>query len=451
MSDNQALSEELIALLQCPLTQRDLSHLGVELSCADGEITYPLIEGVPWLLPNPQNSLADWSAKLNHFGQVLLSEIKTAESNIKHAEGESKKRFELLLNAKQNFLKRVAELLMPLLHSSNASKNIYDALRDRAPNTQNLLSYEANLYRDWVWGEEENNLTADMISNLLQPEQCNKLLVLGAGAGKLALDLHEAWQAKLCVATDINPLLVLAANYLLKNKSLPFVEFPSQPRRLEYSAVEYDIQGRERPDNFFFMFADATKPCFKAGAFDTVVTPWFIDIQPLEFGKFLRQLNHYLPIGGQWINFGSLVFNQKRDALCYSLEEVKEIALKQGFEIKSIEEKEVPYLKSPYNAGHRVENVWLWRAEKIADTKTLNNPQVLAPWLLDLTQAIPKAQYIEQFAFTHRVYAQLAAEVDGKTSINKIAKKIAKQNRLEEREALHLVNEFFIDLYRQNH
>lgn len=442
--------EKLLPLLRCPKTGGPLQLHAEEavLATSQQEEIYPLINGVPWLLPNPRNSLMDWSAKLNHFNQVLLSEIQSIEKELKHAQGATELRLKKLLEGKQQFIKRVSELFFPVVRAQASTKNVYDALRDRAPSQQSLLSYEANLYRDWVWGEEENTLTHDIVAAHFQGE-VGKLCVIGAGAGRLALDLHASQNPELTLATDINPLLVMAAEYLLTGKNLPFVEFPLHPRTSEFVAVEHEIKGQAKPENFHFVFADATKPCFTTAAFNTVVTPWFIDIQPLEFSKFLRQLNQYIPIGGLWVNFGSLVFNQKRDALCYSVEEVKGIALQQGFEIAELQEHEIPYLKSPYNAGYRMERVWSWSAKKIADVKALNQPQVMPAWLLDQNQAVPKAQYFQQFSFKHRAYAQLTAEVDGKTSITKIAKKFAKQNKLDEAEAIQLVANFFIEITQQ--
>ncbi len=442
--------ESILPILRCPKTAAALSldSEGGVLTTADKSEIYPLINGVPWLLPNAKNSLADWSAKLNHFNQVLMAEIQSIEKEMKHAQGATEARLQKLLLGKQNFIKRVSELFFPVVRAQASAKNVYDALRDRAPSQQSLLSYEANLYRDWVWGQEENKQTHDIVAHHF-PDKVGKLCVIGAGAGRLALDLHASQKPDLTIATDINPLLVMAAEYLLTGKTLPFVEFPLHPRKTEYVAIEHEIQGQVKPENFHFVFADATKPSFQTAAFDAVVTPWFIDIQPLEFSKFLRQLNQYIPIGGTWVNFGSLVFNQKRDGMCYSIEEVKDIASQQGFEMDDPQEHEIPYLKSPYNAGYRMERVWSWSAKKVADVKALNQPQVLPAWLLDQKQVVPKSQYFQQFSFKHRAYAQLAADVDGKTSIVKIAKKFAKQNKLDEQEAIQLVTNFFIEIVQQ--
>ncbi len=411
---------------------------------------YPVVGGLPWLLPNPGNSILDWGGKLHHFSQVLAHEIKALEQEIQRANIRTTtvQRLQLLLEGKQAFLRRVAELMMPVVATPVASKSVYEALRDKAPNTQNLLSYEANLYRDWAWGEEENTLTANIVlEHISENRRC---LVLGAGAGRLAYDLHVQSSAALTVATDINPLLLLAAKHILEGNELAIHEFPLHPKTESDVAVLHTIKGCKSPDNFHLLFSDATKPSFQHACFDTVVTPWFVDIQPLEFSRFIKQLNQYVPVGGTWVNFGSLVFNQNRDAYCYAIDEVKEIANEQGFTIEKIDQHEIPYLKSPHNAGYRMENIWAWKAVKHKDVSALSSPQVLPGWLLDPTQPVPKAEYLEQFAFTYRIYAQLAAEVDGRTSIEKIGKKLAKQNKMDVNEGVRMVANFFIDLYTQN-
>lgn len=444
------LTASLCELLACPLTGKPLQLVGGQLQVDGAAQRYPVINDIPWVLPNPDHSLLDWGAKLNHFNQVLLSEISALEAECQKAQGPTLDRLERLLAAKKRFLRCVGELLLPVVNARVAQKPVYDALRDRAPSTQNLLSYEANLYRDWVWGERENALTKDLVLAHLQPQSLGNLLVLGAGAGRLALDLHCELEPDTTVATDINPLLMMCFKHLLDGKELRIDEFPLNPRASEFVAVEHLIKGLQWPQKFHLLFSDATNPAFQPEAFNTVLTPWLIDIQPLAFGRFLRQLNQYLPEGGQWINFGSLVFNQKRDLHCYSIEEVKQLAEAHGFNILELKTHEIPYLKSPYNAGYRMEHVWTWRAQKVAAVKPLHNPQAMPNWILDIQQAVPKTQYFRNFSITHRVYAQLAGEVDGRTSIAKIAKKMAKQNNMDVKESEVLVKNFFSDIFLQS-
>lgn len=446
------LQENFQNLLRCPVTGETLVRKDAVLESESGEHSYPLIDGVPWLLPHARNSLLDWGAKLHHFQQVLQSEAESLARDEKGASAATRQRLETLRRAKEAFLQEVIEIVSPIATAKVAQKSTYDALRDRAPSTQNLLSYESNLYRDWVWGEEENALCTKIVLEQFADTRPGRLLVLGAGSCRLAYDLHCALGPQMTAATDINPLLLLAANRIFSGGDFALHEFPEQPRTAADVAVAHRFSALEAwPEGFHLAFADAANPPFLPHAFNSVVTPWLIDIQPLKLGRFLRQLNQYLPVGGQWINFGSLVFNQRRDAHCYAIDEIGSIAEENGFRLGEPAETEIPYLRSPYNAGYRVERVWSWRAEKFEDVSAQPGAQVLPEWLLDAGQPIPSTRYLQEFSRQHRMYAEIVAEVNGKLSVRAIAGRFAKQNGMDRAEAEQMLRNFFLDLHRQNH
>ena len=428
------LNSNLLSLLTCPATGSALSldenqgHL--QLVNQEASCFYPIINNIPWIMKNPLHSMVDWSVKLNHFNQVLNDEIRVLGNELKQATGDTARRLQKLHDNKAIFQSKVTELVSPILQAKVSGKPVYDALSDRAPSTQNLLSYESNLYRDWVWGNEENDLSLSILTKHLGEVSPEKILVLGAGACRLAFDIHNHIKPNLTIANDINPLLMFAAQTILDGKPLELPEFPAHPVNLESVAISHIIENKlARPDNFHLLISDALKPAIAKASIDTLVTPWLIDIQPFELTKFLRAINHYLPKGGCWINFGSLVFNQGRDSFCYSIEEIQDIAQKAGFKIEAIKSEQLPYLKSPYNAGYRVETVWNWRATKVKDCDQTEDLQNLPNWMLDTSQIIPATKELQAFAFSHQMYADLASKIDGKSSIDNIAKSISKQKK----------------------
>ncbi len=443
------LQNTLIPLLRCPETGETISLTseGDALTSTQSGINYPVMRGIPWLNPHPLHSMVDWSIKLNHFHTILNEEIQVLSSELNHAENETKQRLSLLLQGKQDFLSQVTDLVSVITQTKVASKPLYDALSDRAPNTQNLLSYEANLYRDWVWGEEENQLSVGLVSDKVNTDKIDNMLVIGAGACRLAYDLHHELTPGNTIANDINPLLLFSAEQILFGDGLTINEFPMQPRSSDYVSLTHKIAAKQNPgDNFHLLFSDAVKPALQAGCCDLVITPWVIDIQPFELSEFLSAINHYLPIGGSWINFGSLVFNQDRDAYCYAIEEVNAIAESTGFRIEEISEHEIPYLKSPYNAGWRMENIWCWRAVKIADVSMTDDLQHLPNWILDPTVPIPANSEINNFAFSHQTYADIAAYIDGNHSIERIGRKFARKNKMDEQEATAMIKNFYLKM-----
>ena len=236
------IDKNFLELLICPASGKALSPHENQLISSDQSSAYPLIGDIPWLLPNPQFSIADWLVKLQHFRQILSSEIQELETAIQYTQGNTQERLKRLRLGKIQFVNCVSELLSPLLQHQPADPAIYDALNDKAPSTQNLLSYEANLYRDWAWGDDENQQTAQIIKNQISLQNPKNCLVLGAGAGRLALDIHQHIKPKLTIASDINPLLVLAADKLLNSGELTIQEFPLHPRRAEWVAVEHQLK-----------------------------------------------------------------------------------------------------------------------------------------------------------------------------------------------------------------
>ena len=85
--------------------------------------------------------------------------------------------------------------------------------------------------------------------------------------------------------------------------------------------------------------ADALQPPFADGAFDTVVTPWFIDIIGEPFARVAARVNLLLKPGGRWINSGSLAFSRAAHAERIGLEEVLELLPQAGFADFDVREK----------------------------------------------------------------------------------------------------------------
>jgi len=85
LSKQASLSPDFLALLACPETNQSLMYKDESLVTDPSNFEqiqlekkhrkYPLIGGIPWLIPYPRNSLLDWGAKLNQFQQVFLREI----------------------------------------------------------------------------------------------------------------------------------------------------------------------------------------------------------------------------------------------------------------------------------------------------------------------------------------------------------------------------------------
>ena len=107
------------------------------------------------------------------------------------------------------------------------------------------------------------------------------------------------------------------------------------------------------------------QPPFADAAFDTVVTPWFVDIIGEPFARVAARVNLALKPGGRWINFGSLAFSRAAHAERLSLEEVSAYMPKAGFAGFEWREASIPYMRSPASRHARIESTISWVANKV--------------------------------------------------------------------------------------
>ena len=243
----------------------------------------------------------------------------------------TRKRLEVLQSANDEHRQDLLALLEPIdVQSLQAGYESHLALRTRLPADQGLNTYYSNVHRDWVWGEEENRASMAQLARVLDESGgrgTGDCLVLGAGAGRLAYDVHQGDGAERTVGVDFNPLLFLIARRMYTGASLELYEFPLAPASLEDVAVRQTLRAPWPPkDGLHLVLADVLRAPFAKRTFDTVVTPWLIDIVSEDLRIFARRINRLLKPGGRWITFGSLAFDHASRARRYSPDEVLEIA-----------------------------------------------------------------------------------------------------------------------------
>jgi len=278
-----------------------------------------------------------------------------------------------------------------------------------------------------------------------------RTLVHGAGAGRLAYDLHAAGDAPLTVATDFNPLLLVVAREMYAGRSVELYEFPIAPRGIEDHAVLRRL-GSPGParDGLQLVAADALQAPFRTGAFDTVVTPWFIDIIGEPFARIAARINAVLKPGGRWINSGSLAFSRAAHEERVGLEEVQELLPRSGFSSAQVREATLPYMRSPASRHSRQENVVTWVATKAADAAEVPRTRVLPDWLLHPDRAVPRTRAFEMQAISSRIHAFMLALINGERSTRDMARLLVEQRLMAADEAEAQVRIFLARLHEDS-
>jgi SAM-dependent methyltransferase/uncharacterized protein YbaR (Trm112 family) len=413
---------------------------------------FPIVDGIPWLFAEPQQRLADWRQRLALLTREYEAQRDLLRASAATARGSTRRRLLLHAAALDAHLTALAKILAPLTQGAVAPRReTLLALRTRVPLAQDLTSYYVNLHRDWVWGDEENAAAHAICHELLSAQSPRSLLVAGSGGGRLAHDLHQSLPVQQTLALDLNPLLQIVAARVSRGEELRLWEFPIAPRSLEQQAIERSLRAPAAArDGLRFALGDALRTPLRPGAFDAVLTPWFVDIVPQPFSEVAARINRLLPMGGGWVNFGSVAFAQADPALCHSSEELLEIVAASGFEIVAQREDELPYMRSPASRHGRVERTLSFRAVKRADVADPGPAWSLPEWLADGSLPVPRLAHFETQGLVTRIYAFVMALIDGRRSSRDIAAYLVEQKLMDPADAESAVRSFLTQLFEES-
>jgi hypothetical protein len=447
------VEEDLAAVLRCPRCMRgSLALQRAGWICAECSAGFPVVGEVPWLFAEPQSMLAQWRHRLQFLVLSLEREARTLRTEL--AAGVlpelTRARLERLAAAHEDHAQRLAQLLAPLgLGTVVTGYETHLGLRTRLPSDQGLTNYYVNVHRDWAWGEAENEASVALIrSTACGHSYWGSTLVLGAGSGRLAYDVHMQCGPRLTVAADFNPLLLFVARDVTRGARLELYEFPIAPLRLADHVVLRSLAAPQPVRAaFHIVAADALRAPFAPAAFDTVVTPWLVDIISEDFVRFAAQVNALLRPGGCWVNFGSLAFAQGARAQRLSFEETIEIVRASGFGEPALGEQRIPYMCSPSSRHARMETVVAWCAQKISAAPAVPGAGPIPDWLVMSDLPVPQLEDFKVQAVATRIHAFVMALIDGRRSIKDMARMLVEQRLMSQEDAETAVHRFLTRMY----
>jgi hypothetical protein len=456
-----------VPLLACPACRSEIEELAVRsdaLICRQCAARFPLFKNgaatIPWLFRDADGALLEWRARFNSYLHASTAEQQRLQ--IAAAEPQRSKaaaaRIGLIAKAKETQRRQIFALLAPLGLDAPRNRPELDRsglMHAKLPRQQGLLSYYDNVFRDWAWNNGENERMLECVARVLAPltaYRAGKVLTLGAGACRLPYDFHRRYRPDVSVAIDLNPLLVLLASRVVQGQQVPFYEFPIAPLDRASFAVPWACSAPEALvgdglATFVALLGDATHPPLKQGGFDTVITPWYIDVVAQDLVDCVRTVNQQLRGGGVWLNTGSLAFFHRNEAWCYSQEEVLELLTGNGFEIVAAERTSVPYMQSPSSAHGRVERVFSFAARKVAAAPMPKPNAYLPPWARDADRPVPDLDEFVVASAHHLLKAQALAAIDGKRTIDEIALLVAKRYGLQRSEARGAVERILLEIF----
>jgi hypothetical protein len=200
-------------------------------------------------------------------------------------------------------------------------------------------------------------------------------------------------------------------------------------------------------DNFHLVLADALRPPFPEESFDTIVTPWLIDIINEDLPVFSARINRLLKKEGRWVNFGSLAFSSPEKARNYSPEEVKAIVAEQGFSDPYVSQATIPYMCSPASRHGRQERVFTFSAYKERNADKPGRHKALPDWIVTGDDPVPLSPSFRQQAMSTQIYSFIMSLIDGKRSIKDMAAVLEKQRLMSKEEAIPAIRTFLTKMY----
>jgi len=440
----------LPGILACPACGGQLTAW----SCLACRIDFPLVDGIPWLMPEPRAALIEWRGRLHYLLTHYASEAARQRAALQQLPEGSRTRRRLahVAAALDDQALRVRGLMAPLgIASRTEAHAVHAALGTELPLNQGLSSYYTNLHRDWCWGDGENAASFAAVAGVLPvAHRPKRMLVLGAGAARLACDLHRAWQPELTVALDFNPLFLLVARRILAGETIELYEFPIAPRSIEDHAVLRRLAApAPSPPGLELLLADASSPPFRPGSFDLVLTPWFIDVAAEPVARLLPRINRLLSPGGLWINHGSLAFGDGSPADALSLEELLDALPAAGFARAEAAEAQLPYLCSPASRHARMETVITFCAVKEREVESPAPGREIPDWLRQNDLPVPALPQFRAQSLSTRVYAFLLAMIDGERTIRDMARLMEQQKLMTAADAEPAIRRFLTRLLEQ--
>ncbi|KAI1792488.1 N2227-domain-containing protein [Ganoderma leucocontextum] len=286
-------------------------------------------------------------------------------------------------------------------HDASSGGSAVDLHKEQGPHRKyrptehdmdKLRSTLKQLVRDWsIEGKAERDVCYEPMkealiqhfSDIPQEERGNfRVLVPGAGLGRLAWDVASLGFA--CQGNEFSHYMLLASFYMLnrtdginKHTIYPYVHSysnnPNNDALLRPISIP-DVLPSSLPEGADFslvaeIYGGLEADDLSAGQWDAVLTCFFIDTAK-NIVNYLRIIHRILAPGGVWINLGPLLWhwegNTTNDpSVELTLDEVKALARKIGFEISNELSIDTTYTNNAQSMLGYVYHAAFWTATKV--------------------------------------------------------------------------------------
>jgi hypothetical protein len=417
----------------CPGCSIELLQIDAQrLACARCSHRYARVGNVWCLVPEPGLWRALWKSRVDDYAKAAQQQIEQLAAAGERYEGTSEATVRRLSRVRDGLAAQRAAICEYLSVLDDAAQRVpfpSPAMSGPAPVAK---CYE-NLFRDWTWGDAEAAQSLQLVQRLTPDDRrLGRFAVYGAGAARLAVDVHTTLNPRWTVALDLNPFPLLVAARLIGGEPVTLPEFPVGPHSHEDVVVTRELRCPSAVGpTFTLAFADVLCPPFAPESLDTVLTSWVIDALDADFRDTAGAIGNVLCRGGTWLNIGPLRFDRS-GCEAYSIEEVHQIVAQAGFEIVASFRASIDYFKSPQSGSSRVETVFCFAARKVAHVPLRRSSGVYPPWLCNPDEPVPLSENTLAFRRSSVFTNGVLSLVDGRRTLRDIAAHLASNWKVPE-------------------
>ena len=411
--------------LCCPRCGGPLADADGGYRCGRCAGAYPVFGSIPCLVDDPVLWRTIWLRRLDDYAAGIEARVASLRQEADAAEllPRTRKRLLRIATGFEQQAEVVQSLFEPL--DAGADHAVAAAFPGRPESGVPRRSSNATSTCSAIGcGARASASWRSRFVGPLVPEGLGRVAVYGAGAGRLAVDIHQSRGPARTLALDVNPLPFLAADKLLAGETVSLPEFPVDPNGEDVVVVDRSLT---RPfavrDGFSLLFADALRPPIPAASLDAVVTSWFIDVARTDMRQTAAAINRVLRPGGLWVNLGPLRFHSVL-ARSYTIEEVLEIVGGSGFALASHDRQELPYFDSPVSGSRRSDLVFRFAARKTGEAAAVETPDPVAPWVANPLEPIPITAALVALGKTSMFTTSVLSMIDGERSVVDVAREL---------------------------
>jgi hypothetical protein len=393
-------------------------------------------------MDDPSLWRALWASRLDEYLALVKKRVffSGQELTLPDRLPRTRQRIAQLTAGFEHQQEQIAALMRPLSAGALAVPPRPEARQSLA-----LLDCYENIFRDWAWGTVEIDRVRAVIEPAF-PDSVGTLAIYGAGAGRLAVDVHRSRKPKRTYALDVNPLPLLVADALLRGETVALPEIPVAPHTCEQGVIRHELRfAAGAGAGFRLLFADALRPPFAPGTVDVVLTAWFVDAVTADLRVTAAAINRVLRPEGLWINVGPLRFGGDLSQQ-YSIEEVHELVGAASFALRSTSRHDLPYFDSPFSGSRPVETVFFFSAKKTGEAIPQPVPGSVAPWIADPRVPIPMSPPLVALGEMSVFTASMLNLVDGTRTMADVADTLAGAWQMDPAVILAQLRAFFAKL-----